>query len=149
MIWCILCRAGTSTVNGHYYTIAKSLLPNDTSLLDTAELFARLGSAQFDSNIVGWYIKFYYLFWRPVTAIRCAGSPVTCKMTHQPSTYSFPTMLCEFASCFNSQGRGERGYSNSRAQVTVRHTLQPVILFSVVLLGWRRLECFHMFNFTS
>ncbi|EIE20494.1 acid phosphatase/Vanadium-dependent haloperoxidase [Coccomyxa subellipsoidea C-169] len=61
---------GTSTVNGHYYTIAKSLLPNDTSLLDTAELFARLGSAQFDSNIVGWYIKFYYLFWRPVTAIR-------------------------------------------------------------------------------
>ncbi|CAL8465032.1 g4567 [Coccomyxa elongata] len=61
---------GTSTVNGHYYTIAKSLLPNDTSLLDTAELFARLGSAQFDSNIVGWYVKFYYLFWRPVTAIR-------------------------------------------------------------------------------
>jgi hypothetical protein len=68
-----LCGAGTSTVNGHYYTIAKSLLPNDTSLLDTAELFARLGSAQFDSNIVGWYIKFYYLFWRPVTAIRCAA----------------------------------------------------------------------------
>ncbi len=57
-------------MNGHYYTIAKSLLPNDTSLLDTAELFARLGSAQFDSNIVGWYVKFYYLFWRPITAIR-------------------------------------------------------------------------------
>ncbi|CAL8465033.1 g4568 [Coccomyxa elongata] len=61
---------GTSTVNGHYYTIAKSLLPNDTSLLDTAELFARLGAAQFDSNVVTWYMKYDHLFWRPVTAIR-------------------------------------------------------------------------------
>jgi hypothetical protein len=65
-----VCPAGTSTVNGHFYKIAKQLLPNNTSLLDTAALFARLGVAQFDSNVVGWYIKFYYLFWRPVTAIR-------------------------------------------------------------------------------
>ena len=57
------CTAGTLTVNGHFYKIAKQLLPNNTSLLDTAALFARLRVAQFDSNVVGWYIKFYYLFW--------------------------------------------------------------------------------------
>ena len=62
--------AGTSAVGGQFYTIAQSLLPNDTSLLATAELFARLGAAQFDANVLGWYLKFYYLFWRPVNAIR-------------------------------------------------------------------------------
>lgn len=69
----LLAYAGTSTINGHFYTVAKSLLPNSTSLLDTAALFARLGAAQFDSNVVGWYIKYNTLFWRPITAIRCAS----------------------------------------------------------------------------
>ena len=62
--------AGTSSVSGHFYAVAQSLLPGGASLLATAELFARLGAAQFDANVVGWYLKYYYLFWRPVSAIR-------------------------------------------------------------------------------
>ena len=41
------------------------------TLLETAELFAKLQIAVYDSNIQGWYIKYRTLFWRPVTAIRC------------------------------------------------------------------------------
>ena len=76
-------HAGTSTINGQFYAIAKSLLPANASLLTTAELFARLGAAQFDSNVIGWYLKYYYLFWRPISAIRCAwaaASRAACNM---------------------------------------------------------------------
>lgn len=62
--------SGTSAVTGQFYSVAKSLLPSNASLLATAELFARLGAAQFDANVIGWYLKYYYLFWRPVSAIR-------------------------------------------------------------------------------
>ena len=47
------------------------MLPSNVTLLDTAELFAKLQLAFYDGNIQGWFIKYTTLFWRPVTAIRC------------------------------------------------------------------------------
>lgn len=40
------------------------------SLVDSARLFALLNVAMADAGICGWEMKYYYGFWRPVTAIR-------------------------------------------------------------------------------
>jgi photosystem II stability/assembly factor-like uncharacterized protein len=50
------------------------------TLADNARLFAQLYVAMTDGLIAGWDTKFYYNFWRPVTAIRNAdidGNPLT------------------------------------------------------------------------
>ena len=62
--------ADTAAITGHWNNITAFVLPANTSLLATAELFAKLQVAFYDSNIQGWFIKFTTLWWRPVTAIR-------------------------------------------------------------------------------
>lgn len=42
----------------------------DCTLAEEARLFALLNVALADAQIVGWDMKYYYGFWRPVTAIR-------------------------------------------------------------------------------
>ena len=63
------CVADTATIAGHWNNITALVLPSNTSLTETAELFAKLNAAFYDSNIAGWYIKYKTLFWRPITAI--------------------------------------------------------------------------------
>ncbi|GAB4815934.1 hypothetical protein N2152v2_002980 [Parachlorella kessleri] len=60
----------TSSVSGLFNTIAQTLLPANTSLYDTALLFARLNVAGFDGVSGAWRVKYRALSWRPVTAIR-------------------------------------------------------------------------------
>ena len=60
----------TAAITGHWSNITATVLPSNISLLETAELYAKLHVAFYDSNIAGWYIKFTSLFWRPVTAIQ-------------------------------------------------------------------------------
>lgn len=62
--------AGTSQLATWLAVQLSSVLPNSTSLRDTAELYAKAGVAAYDGNIQGWYTKYNTLYWRPVTAIR-------------------------------------------------------------------------------
>ena len=62
--------ADTAAITGHWNNITALVVPSNITLLDTAELFAKLQLSFYDSNIQGWYIKYHTLFWRPVTAIR-------------------------------------------------------------------------------
>ncbi|KAK9826000.1 hypothetical protein WJX74_004007 [Apatococcus lobatus] len=64
----------TAAITGHWNNITAFVLPANVSLLDTAELFAKLQLAFYDGNIQGWFIKYTTLFWRPITAIR-QGDP--------------------------------------------------------------------------
>lgn len=65
----------TAAITGHWNNITAFVLPSNTSLLETAELFAKLQVSFYDSNIQGWYIKYATLHWRPVTAVR-QGDPL-------------------------------------------------------------------------
>ena len=58
----------------------KLALDRSLSLADNARLFAVLYVTMADSVIAGWEAKYYYSFWRPVTAIRAGdtdGNPNT------------------------------------------------------------------------
>lgn len=62
--------ADTAAITGHWNNITALALPANISLTETAELYAKLNVAFYDSNIAAWNIKYTSLFWRPVTAIR-------------------------------------------------------------------------------
>ena len=66
--------AGTPTVAGHYLQIAAALLPENATLLQTAELFARVAVAASDAATVGWVLKYRDLAARPLTALRRGGN---------------------------------------------------------------------------
>ncbi|NJS10145.1 MAG: phosphatase PAP2 family protein [Microcoleus sp. CSU_2_2] len=66
---------GTFTPPGHWNQIAQDaagLMGN--SLEDNARLFALLNIAEADAAIIAWDAKYQYDLWRPVTAIRQAGT---------------------------------------------------------------------------
>lgn len=65
---------GTPTVAGHYLQIAAALLPANASLLQSAELLARVAVAASDAATVGWVIKYRDLAARPLTALRRGGN---------------------------------------------------------------------------
>ena len=65
---------GTPTVAGHYLQIATSLLPENATLLQTAELFARISVANSDAATLGWVLKYRNLAARPITALRRGGN---------------------------------------------------------------------------
>ena len=53
---------------------------HNLDLLESARLFALVNIVMADGNIAGWDSKFYYDFWRPITAIRAGetdGNPET------------------------------------------------------------------------
>ncbi len=62
---------GTATPAGHWCVIAQDVaVRQKLSELETARLFALLTLAAADAGISSWESKFYYLHWRPETAIR-------------------------------------------------------------------------------
>src|SRR5207245_5446441 len=50
--------------------VARSLVPQDYELVDTARLFALMNFAACDGMITGFDAKYHYGFWRPFPAIR-------------------------------------------------------------------------------
>jgi len=67
--------AGTATPPGHWNQIALLLSERaGLSVIENARLFALLNVALADSCIAAWDMKFHFVFWRPVTAIRKAGA---------------------------------------------------------------------------
>src|SRR2546429_5085501 len=60
--------------------VARSLVPQDYELVDTARLFALMNFAACDGMIAGFDAKYHYGFWRPFHAVRLAdpdGNPAT------------------------------------------------------------------------
>lgn len=58
----------------HWNRIAVSVAAQQSAtLLDNARLFAQLNLAMSDASIVAWDAKYFYNWWRPITAIRLAG----------------------------------------------------------------------------
>lgn len=71
-----------ATANGSTYMRLALEASEDEGLstLDSARLFARLGTGVADTLIALWDTKYYYDYWRPITAIRNAdldGNPLT------------------------------------------------------------------------
>lgn len=59
----------------HWNRIALAVvMQRSSTLLDNARLFALLNLAAADATIVAWDAKYYYNWWRPITAIRLADS---------------------------------------------------------------------------
>ncbi len=62
---------GTATPAGHWCVIAQDVARRkELSVEETAHLFALLTLATADAGISSWESKFFYLHWRPETAIR-------------------------------------------------------------------------------
>jgi hypothetical protein len=65
-----LTNADTSTINAQLLNATLKIIKNDTTVEQTASLFAKINVAQYDSAVAGWQQKYKYLFWRPITALR-------------------------------------------------------------------------------
>jgi len=66
---------GSDTPPGHWVAIARGIaLRRPSSVVEHARLFAQLGLALADTATVVWAAKYRYASWRPVTAIRVAGT---------------------------------------------------------------------------
>lgn len=67
--------AGTVTPPGHWNVIAQTVSRSrNLSLPENARLFALLNLAMADAAICAWDAKYVFDLWRPITAIREAGS---------------------------------------------------------------------------
>jgi membrane-associated phospholipid phosphatase len=73
--------SGTETPPGHWNSIAQEVsAAQGNTLEENARLFALLNIAMADAAVCAWDAKYYFHFWRPVTAIRNAdtdGNPDT------------------------------------------------------------------------
>jgi hypothetical protein len=57
------------------------------SVSQAARLFALLNTAIADASLAVWEAKWYYQFWRPVTAIRFTGLPANSPIRPDPTFY--------------------------------------------------------------
>lgn len=79
-------NSGTLTFPGVWnQTAAQAAAKSDQTLWQNAHLFAQLNVALADASIAAWDAKYTYRSWRPVTAIRLAGSD------RNPATKADPT----------------------------------------------------------
>lgn len=62
--------ATTSAITGHFNQIAQKVLPATLTLEQVAAAYAKGNVAAFDASVAGWAVKYKYLFWRPISAIR-------------------------------------------------------------------------------
>jgi hypothetical protein len=77
---------GTYTPPGHWNEIADQLaLEYGNSLSENARLFALLNVALADASIAVWDVKYFYEFWRPVTAIREADTDGNSQTSPDPT----------------------------------------------------------------
>lgn len=68
-------NAGTLTLPGMWNEVAaQASAMTERTLLENAQLFAALNLSLVDASIAAWDAKYTYRSWRPITAIRLAGS---------------------------------------------------------------------------
>ena len=78
--------SGTATPPGHWNEIAEQLaVQHHDSLMKDARVFALLDMALADAAIACWDAKYTYNLWRPITAIRLAGTDNNPATTADPS----------------------------------------------------------------
>lgn len=89
---------GTATPPGHLNMMAQTVtMAQNKSLAENAKLFAMLNVALADAAIACWNAKYDFDFWRPITAIREAGTDGNAATTADPAwepllaTPPFPT----------------------------------------------------------
>jgi hypothetical protein len=64
----------------YYAALANQIQVRQMDIIDSARLFAAVGTSMADAVISVWYAKYKYGFWRPITAINLAdtdGNPAT------------------------------------------------------------------------
>lgn len=77
--------SGTVTPPGHWNQIAQTVaIQKNNSLGQNARLFALLNVALADAGIAAWDAKYYYNFWRPVSAIQLNDPTWTPLVTTPP-----------------------------------------------------------------
>jgi hypothetical protein len=82
--------SGTETPPGHWNSIAQDLSARfGNSIEQNARLFALLNIAMADAAICAWDAKYFYDFWRPVTAIRNGDSDRNDATVGDPTWSSF------------------------------------------------------------
>ena len=85
-------QTGTSTPVGHWNRIAQTVAESQGNTLEeNTRMFALLGIAQADAVISSWDNKYHYNYWRPVTAIREAGTDGNPDTVADPNWTSFIT----------------------------------------------------------
>lgn len=89
---------GTATPPGQWNMIARTVAEQqDLSIPDASRLYALMNIALADAAILCWDAKYFFDYWRPVTAIRSgaidgnAGTPGDAAWTPLLSTPLFPT----------------------------------------------------------
>lgn len=76
---------GTATPAGHWCVIAQDVAQRKAlSVEETAHLFALLTLATADAGISSWESKFYYLHWRPETALREVTEDINAHAEAEP-----------------------------------------------------------------
>lgn len=76
---------GTATPAGHWCEIAQDVARRqEFSVEQTAHLFALLTLATADAGISSWESKFYYLHWRPETALREVTADINAHAEAEP-----------------------------------------------------------------
>ena len=105
--------AGTSTPPGHWNEIAANLATSrHFDLASTAHVFATLDAALADAGIAAWNAKYTYNCWRPITAIREAGTD------GNPATVADPSWTPLLATpAFPSYVSGHSAFSAAAATV--------------------------------
>jgi hypothetical protein len=82
--------AGTETPPGHWNSIAQSVAEGQGNTMEqNARLFALLNLAMADAAICAWDAKYFYDFWRPVTAIRNGDADGVAATIGDPTWSSF------------------------------------------------------------
>jgi hypothetical protein len=82
--------AGTETPPGHWNTIAQDVAAGlGNTIEQNARLFALLNMAMADAAICAWDAKYFYDFWRPVTAIRNGDIDGNASTVGDPTWSSF------------------------------------------------------------
>lgn len=103
----------TSMPPGHWHLIADTIArEKNTSLPDSARLFALLSIAQADAAILSWEAKFRYNLWRPITAIQQAETDHNSLTDADPTWDHFLT-----APSFPAYTSGHSTFSKASAQV--------------------------------
>ena len=116
----------TAMPPGHWHEIATGIARDrETSLADTARLFAWLSLAQADTAIVCWETKYRYNFWRPVTAIQRADEDDNPLTDADPFWDHFLA-----APPFPAYTSGHSSFSRAAAQVLTHFYGTDAIRFS-------------------
>ena len=113
--------AGTETPPGHWNSIAQSVAATFRNTLDqNARLFALLNIAMADAAICAWDAKYWFAFWRPITAVRNAaddGNPATTPDSAWQSFIATPPFPEYVSGHSTFSGAAARSSRNSMARM--------------------------------